>query len=146
MTRTAQAKTAPGAIVVINRGFVPEGRQDPSTRAAGDIAGTTDLIGVMRWPERPGPFSPTQDPGHNLWFVRDPVAMAAAKGWGDVAPFFVELEGPRPPGGLPQPGALKANLRNEHLQYAITWYGLAIVVAVMFVLWLYSRRHGAVVA
>jgi cytochrome oxidase assembly protein ShyY1 len=72
--------------------------------------------------------------------------MAAAKGWGDVAPFFVELEGPRPPGGLPQPGALKANLRNEHLQYAITWYGLAIVVAVMFVLWLYSRRRGAVVA
>jgi surfeit locus 1 family protein len=138
----APAETPSAGIVVVNRGFVPEGRQEPSTRAAGNITGKTDLVGVMRWPESPGPFSPRQDPGHNLWFVRDPLAMAAAKGWGDVAPFYVELEGPQPPGGLPQAGALKANLRNEHLQYAITWYGLALVVAVMFVFWLCSRWRG----
>jgi surfeit locus 1 family protein len=138
----APAKLTVDGLVVVNRGFVPEGRQNPSTRMAGEINGSAELLGVMRWPEAPGPFSPSQDTAPNLWFVRDPIAMAVAKGWGDVAPFYVELEGPQPPGGLPQAGALKANLRNEHLQYAITWYGLAIVVAVMFVFWLFGRRRG----
>jgi surfeit locus 1 family protein len=130
------AQLASGGLVVVNRGFVPEGWQDPATRAVGTNPGRADLIGVMRWPESRGAFSPKDDPGRNLWFVRDPVAIAAAKGWGEVAPFYVELESPQPPGGLPRAGALKANLRNEHLQYAITWYGLALVVVVMFVFWL----------
>jgi cytochrome oxidase assembly protein ShyY1 len=90
---------------------------------------------VLRWPESRGAFSPKDDPDRNIWFVRDPVAIAAAKSWGEVAPFFVELESPQPSGGLPRPGALKVNLRNEHLQYAITWYGLALVVVVMFGFW-----------
>jgi surfeit locus 1 family protein len=139
----APARLAGGATLVINRGFVPEGRQDPATRTAGLIAGTTELVGVMRWPEAAGLFAPKNDPAHNLWFVRDPVAIAAAKEWGEVAPFFVELESPQPPGGLPQAGALKPNLRNEHLQYAITWFGLAVVVVVMFLAWLGSRWRRA---
>ena len=118
---------------------MPEGRQDPATRAAGATTGDADLVGVMRWPESRGVFSPQDDPGRNLWFVRDPIAIAAAKSWGEVAPFFVELESPQPPGGLPRAGALKVNLRNEHLQYAITWYGLALVVVVMFGLWFSGR-------
>jgi surfeit locus 1 family protein len=139
----APARLAGGALVVVNRGFVPEGRQNPATRAAGEITEKSDLVGVLRWPESPGLFSPKNDPAHNLWFVRDPGAIAAAKGWGEVAPFLVELESPQPPGGLPQVGALKANLRNEHLQYAITWFGLAVVVGVMFLAWLGSRWRRA---
>jgi len=73
--------------------------------------------------------------------VRDQTAIADAKGWGEVAPFFIELESPPPPGGLPHPDALKVNLRNEHLQYAITWYGLAAVIVVMFAFWLRGRRR-----
>jgi surfeit locus 1 family protein len=137
----APARLAAGGLVVINRGFVPEGRQDPATRANGDIGGPVELVGVMRWPEARGTFTPNDEPERNLWFVRDPVAIASAKGWGRVAPFFIELESPQPPGGLPRPGALKVNLRNEHLQYAITWYGLASVVAVMFALWFRARRQ-----
>jgi cytochrome oxidase assembly protein ShyY1 len=131
----APAQVASGGVVVVNRGFVPEGRQDPATRAAGAATGRADLVGVLRWPESRGAFSPKDDPDRNIWFVRDPVAIAAAKSWGEVAPFFVELESPQPSGGLPRPGALKVNLRNEHLQYAITWYGLALVVVVMFGFW-----------
>jgi len=145
----APARTPSGALVVVNRGFVPDGRQDPATRAAGEIVGPIQMIGAMRWPEPRGTFSPADEPGRNLWFVRDQMAIAAAKGWGqgpgqeqgEVAPFFVELEAPEPPGGLPHPGALKVNLRNEHLQYAITWYGLAVVVVVMFAFWLGSGRQ-----
>ena len=136
----APARLAAGGLVVVNRGFVPDGRQDPRSRPEGETTGAIDLIGVLRWPEQRGVFTPKDEPERNLWFVRDPAAIAASKGWGEVAPFYVELEGPQPPGGLPRSGALKPNLRNEHLQYAITWYGLAVVVAVMFALWLRGRR------
>ena len=93
----------------------------------------------MRWPESRGMFSAKDDPARNVWFTRDPTGIAAAKGWGEVAPFYIELESPQPPGGLPRAGPLTVNLRNEHLQYAITWYGLALVVAVMFVYWVRGR-------
>jgi surfeit locus 1 family protein len=136
----APARTAAGAVIVVNRGFVPEGRQDAATRAASENSGPIELVGAMRWPERRAWFAPSDSPGQNLWFVRDHLAIAAAKGWGEVAPFFIELERPQPPGGLPRPGPLEVNLRNEHLQYAITWYGLAVVFAVMFVLWMRGRH------
>jgi surfeit locus 1 family protein len=139
----APARLAGGGVVVIDRGFVPEGRQDKATRAAGEIAEDVDMVGVMRWPEPAGWFMPAADPGHNLWFVRDPTAIAQAKNWGEVAPFFIELESPVPPGGLPFPGPLKVELPNDHLQYAMTWFGLAAVLVVCFAFWLRGRwREG----
>ena len=56
--------------------------------------------------------------------------MARQRGWGDVAPFYVEQEAPVPPGGVPHPAPLRVNLPNHHLQYALTWYGLALVLVV----------------
>jgi surfeit locus 1 family protein len=135
----APARLAGGGLIVVDRGFVPEGRQDKATRAAGEVDSVTDMVGVMRWPEQPGWFMPQADPGHNLWFVRDSQAIAQAKNWGEVAPFFIELESPRPPGGLPIPGPLRVNLPDDHLQYAMTWFGLAAVVAVCFAFWLRGR-------
>jgi len=58
----APAQVASGGLVVVNRGFVPEGRQDPATRAAGAATGRADLVGVLRWPESRGAFSPKDDP------------------------------------------------------------------------------------
>jgi cytochrome oxidase assembly protein ShyY1 len=135
----APARLAAGATVVVNRGFVPEGRQDAKDNAPGREPVT--LTGAVRWPEQPGWFAPQGEPARNLWFVRDHVAVAAAKGWRDVAPFYVELETPTGPAGLPRPGRLTANLRNDHLQYALTWYGLAAVLAIVFGLWARSRRR-----
>jgi len=142
-----QARLADGARVVVNRGFVPEANKDPGTRAAGLGAGPIDIVGVLRWPERAGWFTPAGEPAHNLWFARDHLAIAAAKGWGDVAPFYVQQEAPVPPGGLPLPGKLAVNLANNHLQYALTWFGLAIVLAGVFVAfvrarWREKRRAG----
>jgi cytochrome oxidase assembly protein ShyY1 len=135
----APARLAGGGVVVVDRGFVPEGRQDKATRTEGAVAARAEMVGVMRWPEPPGWFMPAADPGHNLWFVRDPLAIARAKNWGEVAPFFIELESPLPPGGLPRPGPLAVNLPNDHLPYALTWFGLAAVLAVSFAFWLRSR-------
>lgn len=139
----APARLPAGGLVVVNRGFVPQGWEGPATGDAASTPANADLVGVMRWPESRGVFSPKDDPGRNLWFVRDPVAIAAAKGWGDVAPFYIELESPQPASGLPRAGRLRANLRNEHLQYAITWYGLALVVVTMFVFWVSGRAGRA---
>src|SRR5262249_20471559 len=109
--------------------------------AEGQITGKTDVFGVLRWPERPGLFTPAPDPKANLWFARDSGDMAMAKGLVDVAPFYVEQEGPVPPGGLPQPGRIAANLPNNHLGYAITWYGLAVVLLGVAVALMISRRR-----
>jgi surfeit locus 1 family protein len=130
-------------IVMVNRGFIPEGRKDPGTRPQGQVVGPVDIVGVMRWPEQPGPFTPAADPAKNLWFARDSAAIAQAKGLASVAPFYVEQESPPPPGGLPRAGALQPTFPNNHLGYAITWYGLALVLAGSFAVWFVGRLRGA---
>jgi surfeit locus 1 family protein len=133
------ARRADGSVVVVNRGFVPEGRQDPKSRPEGQAGDTVALVGAVRWPETRGLFTPTDNPQRNLWFVRDHLAIAAAKQWGPVAPFFIDQEAPLPPGGLPKTGKIVPNLPNNHLQYALTWYGLALVLLVTFLAWTRSR-------
>jgi surfeit locus 1 family protein len=135
----APAKFPGGATVVLDRGFVPEGQQDPAAHRP--FAGPVATVGVMRWPEERAWFTPNDDPSRSLWFVRDHRAMAAVKGWGEVAPFYVELETPSGHGDLPRSGRLTVNLRNDHLQYALTWYGLAVVVVIGFGFWLRSHRE-----
>lgn len=137
----APARLADGSVVVVNRGFVPEGKQDPSTRREGQRPGTTEIVGAMRWPEARGLFTPNDNPEKNLWFVRDPAAIAAAKGWGAIAPFYIDQEAPPAPGGLPKVGPLKPSLPNNHLQYAVTWYGLALVVLISGIVFVRGRSR-----
>jgi surfeit locus 1 family protein len=135
------ARLSGGSIVVVNRGFVPEGKQDQKTRQQGNPSGVVSIIGAIRWPEPRGRFAPNDDPAHNLWFVRDPAAMAAAKNWGAVAPFYIDQEAPPVPGGLPRVGPLKVNLPNNHLQYAVTWYGLALAIFIAALFFWRARRR-----
>jgi len=137
----APARLVDGSIVMVNRGFVPEGRQDRQLRATGEISGPVAVMGVMRWPDNRYWFTPKDDPGHNLWFSRDPQAIAAAKDLTAVAPFYIEQETPVPPGGLPQPGKLAVSLPDNHLQYAITWFGLALALAGVFAVWAFGGRR-----
>ena len=136
----APARLTGGSIVVVNRGFVPEGRQDPKTHPA--PSRVVDIVGVMRWPEQRGQFTPPDEPAKGLWFARDPAAMAAVKKWGTIAPFYVDQEGPQPAGGLPKTAPLKASLPNNHLQYAVTWYGLALVILIAAIVFGRARRRG----
>jgi surfeit locus 1 family protein len=126
-----------GALVMINRGFVPDRKRDPATRPEGQVVGPINMVGVLRWPEKPGLFTPASDPAHNVWFARDSNAMAAAAGI-SVAPFYVELESPEPPGGLPHAGRLRPNLPNNHFGYALTWFGLAVVLVGVYATWLFG--------
>lgn len=143
------ARLADGRTVVINAGFVQNTMQD---RAQQDrtvtrlVTGTpVELTGYIRFPERSGWFTPQPDTTKRLWFSRDHLAMAQALGWsrdGEVAPFYIDLESPVPASGVPKPGPLQVRLKDDHLQYAITWFGLALVVAIAFGFWVRGRRRG----
>jgi surfeit locus 1 family protein len=130
-----------GSIVVVNRGFVPFERKDPATRKEGALTGIVDIVGVIRFPEARGLFTPADEPKNNVWYVRDPKLIGEAKRWSRVAPFYIEQEQPQPPGALPRAGRLEVKLINNHLQYAITWFALAAVFAASFLMWLRARRR-----
>ena len=89
-----------------------------------------------------GLFTPAGDPARNIWFARDSAAIAAAKDVADAAPFFVEMESPVPPGGLPHPGPVQPSLPNNHLQYALTWLGLAAVLVGVYTASMVGRWRG----
>jgi surfeit locus 1 family protein len=139
----APARLADGSVVVINRGYVANPHPDAALRPLALPDGAVEIVGVLRWPEAPTAFVTAHDVREDLWFVRDQLAMAAAYGWGAVAPFYLDQEAPVPAGGVPRPAPLKVNLRNEHLQYALTWYGLAAVLAIAFAIWIRNRRREA---
>ena len=137
------ARLASGETLVINAGFVENTLQD---RAVEDRAvarlltgAPVTLSGYLRFPEAAGLFTPAASPEKRLWFARDQLAMAHALGWGDVAPFYIDLETPVPASGIPKPGPLTVHLKDDHLQYAITWFTLAAAVVIAFGVW-WRRR------
>jgi len=135
----APARLSGGGIVVVDRGFVPADRKDAASRAQGAPQRVVDIVGVMRWPEAPGLFTPQAEPQNKVWYLRDSTAIAAAKKWDTTAPFYIEQETPLPPGGLPKPGRLVVALPDNHLQYAITWFALALGLASVYAVWLAGR-------
>jgi len=134
-------REAEGDIVFINRGFVPSQLKDPKTRAAGQLEGRVRIAGLLRLPrqEKPGRFLPDNRADINYWFWVDLPAMAAADGLDNVAPFYIEADATPNPGGWPLGKPASAELPNNHLQYAITWFSLA---AGMLVVYIVSQRQG----
>ncbi len=125
---------ADGHAVFVNRGFVPSGRKDPATRAEGQLAGPATVSGLLRPAETATWLSAPDDPAKNVWFVRNPAAMATATGLdpAKVAPFTVDAFASDIPGGLPQGGETIVAFSNNHLGYAITWYGLALALSAIY--------------
>lgn len=139
------ARLESGEQVVVNAGFVPNEMQDRAEedRAVAPLltGKPQTLTGYLRFPEHPGLFTARQNEAQRLWFVRDILSIAVALNWGHVAPFYIDLETPVPEGARPKPGPLVPKLRDNHLQYAITWFGLALAVFGTFGFWLVSRRR-----
>jgi surfeit locus 1 family protein len=130
-----------GQIVFIDRGFVPTARKEPATRAAGQITGPTTVTGLLRLPEPPGTFTPANEPQKNSWFSIDLPAMAQAAGVGSALPFYVDADKTPVPGGWPQGGQTITDLPNNHLQYAITWYALAVALIAIYIRFAIRRRR-----
>lgn len=117
-----------GFTVLINRGFVPSDRRDPATRAAGQVAGPTIVTGLLRLPEPGGSFLRSNDPVGDHWYSRDVAAIAIKRDLGPVAPYFIDQDGSPKPGRYPIGGLTVISFPNNHLVYALTWYGLAVLL------------------
>ncbi len=130
----APLATPRGFTVLINRGFVP-GRvaQTPPP-------GSLSITGLLRISEPGGGFLRSNDPGHDRWFSRDVGAIAKARHLHDVAPYFIDADAASGSPGGPVGGLTVIAFYNNHLVYAITWYGLAMMVAGAFVI--FVRKHG----
>jgi len=145
------ARLPDGATVVINAGFVQNTMQDRSQQDRAVTRLVTGapvmLTGYLRFPETAGALTPPENIAKRLWFTRDHQAMARALGWNAdgkiLAPFYIDLESPAPESGIPKPGALSVHLKDDHLQYAITWFGLAAVMGIAFAVWWRAQRRAA---
>ena len=125
-----------GDIVLINRGWVSENRKRPAQRTAGQVTGTVTLEGFIKKPSKRGYFVPDNDPSSNQWFEIDPPALARHHNLPGLAPYWISAGPAANPGGYPKGGQGVQMPPNNHLQYAGTWYGLALVLAVCaFVYW-----------
>ncbi len=128
-----------GAVVFVNRGFVPTELRNASTRPLSRPEGEVTVTGLVRAPEERGWFHPDDAPQENRWFTRDHRAVASARGLDRVAPFYVEADAAPNPGGWPRGGQTRLTLPNNHLQYALTWYGIAATLIGVFAAFAWRR-------
>lgn len=115
--------TDDGWTLLVNRGFVGADRRDE--RALPD--GPVSVTGLLRLSQSGGGFLRDNDPVADRWFSRDTDAIAAAKGLGDVAPYFIDAD--RIGSGQPVGGLTVVSFPNNHLQYALTWFAMSAGLA-----------------
>lgn len=137
--------TDAGPEVLINRGFVPQGLKDPAQRPAGQIRGETGVTGLGRRPRPAGYFTPPSDVSQKMFYWPDYAGMRrAAASDAQLAPFFIDAEAePGNPGGWPKGGTTILTLPNRHLEYALTWYGLAVTLIGVYLAFARGRLRDA---
>jgi surfeit locus 1 family protein len=123
-----------GIVILTDRGFIPESLKDPAKRPEIRPPGEVTVTGILRrHVQNRGPFTPDNDPEANIWYWWDIPAMLAFAHISDdarVAPFVLHLLA-EDGNGLPRPVAFDASLTNNHLQYALTWFALALLLIIM---------------
>lgn len=116
-------RTADG-VILVNRGFVPPARREPSSRRQAAPLGEVTVTGLLRASE-PRAVLRKNDPAADRWYSRDVASIARARGLHGVAPFFVDADNTPNPGGYPIGGLTVVRFRNSHLIYAVTWFALS---------------------
>jgi surfeit locus 1 family protein len=135
-------RPADGLPVLVDRGWIPLYRKDPSSRPETRPAGATEIDGYVRLPGRTNLFTPANDPAQNVWYSVDLKAMAHYAGLDAVRPFYVQAAPGPDPKALPIGIKPPVDLPNNHLQYALTWYALAVALAITYILYMRRRRTG----
>lgn len=128
---------AGGGVVMVNRGWVPQGQE----RNIAAPPGTVAVSGLMRLPGRGNPFVPANDPRNNRWFNIDPAQMAAAAGFEHIAPLVMYAESEAPESASLQPvrAALQWSPPDNHGQYAFFWFSMAVVLLIIYYLRFWRR-------
>ena len=133
--RVVSAMTSGDRRILVDLGFAPEADKD-RPRVAEQVRVTGNLL----WPNETDSWTPAPDAQRNLWFARDLPAMAQALGTEPVLVVARGIEG-ADLGTIPMP-VDTAGIPNDHFEYALTWFGLAVVWAVMSVLLVRRVRRG----
>ena len=126
-----------GRVFIVNRGWVPDRNSDKRTRPDSLVAGPVEIEGMIRTMNRRGWFRPDNEPERDLWLYEDPIQMAAHHELENAEPYLVvEItsdNSPRLPVAASPEKVL--SIRNEHLSYAVTWFGMAIALIVIYGMW-----------
>jgi surfeit locus 1 family protein len=101
--------------------------------------GERTIIGILRQPSAPNWFTPKSDPVHGITYTRDPGSISAAFGMAKLMPMFLEADAAPNPGGWPKGGQTVVDLPNNHLSYAVTWFGLALGMLCIWFSYNFSR-------
>ncbi len=126
-----------GGTVLVDLGWIPSDQR----QSVKIPDGTVSIDGYVRPAEHPGLFSATDNPATHEFYTLDPQAIGASLGVQNVAPFTLIAMGPPPPAGYPEQAKYLPRPPNNHLQYAITWYGLAAVLVVIFIAYVRKREE-----
>ena len=137
---------ADGRQVLVNRGWVPLTKLDPAERPDSQPEGTTTIDAIVRRGGWDG-FSwlrPANEPAANTWLWMDLPRMAeAANLSAPVTRVYADaVKDATPASQWPIGGQTRVNLRNDHLNYALTWFALAFGLAVIYVLFHLRREPG----
>lgn len=125
-------KADDGRIVLFDRGWIPSDKKEPAKRAEGQVAGRVELTGLVRRNQERRQFAPENAPDKNVWFHVDVPLMrrlAGAPPDPKLDAFFLDADAAPNPGGVPIGGQTRLDIPNDHLQYAITWFLLALALA-----------------
>jgi surfeit locus 1 family protein len=132
--------TPEDGVVLVDRGFVPLAARAPETRAAGQPSGEIAVSGIVRLEGERNAFTPAANEAERTWYWRDIDGIARHLGLMLEAPMVIVAEQPANPGGLPQFPGYRVDIPNNHLQYALTWFGLALTLIGVYLL--YHVRNG----
>jgi surfeit locus 1 family protein len=136
-----------GEVVLVNRGFVTPSWCGGKATCPTGPAGHTTVTGLLRITEPKGAFLQKNEPATGRWFSRDVAAMAQAAGIDNAAPYFVDADAASAPGrgdgsDAPVGGLTVVSFPDNHLQYALTWYALALLTLVGgWVVWRDERNR-----
>ncbi|HKT52818.1 MAG TPA: SURF1 family cytochrome oxidase biogenesis protein [Caulobacteraceae bacterium] len=131
---------SPYGSILIDRGFIDQTHADQLKPGAGKIL-SAPLVGVLRKVDDRNFVTPQNQPAQNIWFWHDRLGMAAALGAAHPAPLFLMLESPPPPAPGPTPAPVPTDIPNNHLAYALTWFGLAAALLGVYLASLWTRRR-----
>lgn len=132
-----------GGTVFVNRGFVPQNMQEAALNDPNAPRGEVTITGLFRPAEKAGWFIPEPDMSDRIEWVRDPARLATMvdPALAPFAPFYID-QSAGPTGTLPQGGETIVEFPNNHLGYAMTWFGFAIITPIMLGFWLWRQRRG----
>ena len=107
-----------------------------------DLSSDISLVGNLHWPDELDNFTPEPDLENNIWFARDVERVASAL---QTEPILIILKDSTLKDKNIKPMPIDTtHIPNDHLQYAITWFSLAIIWALMSCLFIWTTRQKAV--